>query len=1133
MKNYQYFGVIKSTVAGIILGVILVIIGAVLNYQSGFQGPWFHIFNFSPDFIVIVFSPVFFSIYFCFNAINRHQLLTFNEEIKESLTHEQFINTAADHQLKLLAKVMAQVDESIIISDGNGSVQWVNDGFIKTTGYTLEEIKGKDQTGILAGPLTDTVLAKRMTGQLVMGEAVVEELLCYHKNGGSFWLSISVKPICDDTGAIIQFITIQNNITSRKEKEIAIHALYQEVAAYKFSLDQSASVIIFNNKGKIIHVNSKFSEINELGEDELLGKDYRSYNISMRDKRIVKPIWDTLLNCKTWKGELINRGKNGKQYWADTTIVPLLDADGKAYRFLAIQQDISERKKLESQLLANKDKLQQAMQMARLGAWESDAAGKLTISDELRDLYNIPPGASVSVEDILKSIHPEDRQSLVEQVDVCRTHLKRMEVEYRYIINGREHYMVSNNNPRLNEAGEYIGLFGTVQDITEAKLQALALQKSEEEKAVVLNNTQTSICLHDLQGNILYTNPATEKMSGFTREEVIGMNLKLIISPDFQHEFDAYIHTINNNETASGTLQIFTKAGAKRVWLYQNTVYANKTGDAPYVIASLVDITESVKAQNEIEKQQQFIRQIIDNSPNVIFMLNDQREIVLANKIFSKFYPHNEKQVPFAESLSNGPDDIFLGDMDSIFEMEDGEMIRLEGSLKNPATDSLSWFSIINKCFKEKNGKKYILCFGMDITGRYQIETDLIAANEMVERSLKVKDQFISNMSHEIRTPLNAVIGFTDLLADTPLDKEQAEYVDIVKTASANLLALINNILDLSKIESSNLVLESLPVEIGKTITDVVKILEPKARNKGIQMRMLLDEQLPARVMGDQLRLTQVMFNLLGNAVKFTDTGTIDIACKCVQGPDKLKDYLAFSIKDSGIGVAQEKQSGIFERFTQANTDTQRLYGGTGLGLNITKSIVDLYGGTLTMESEPGKGTTFHFILPFKKYVETQNLTQAKPVEGATIVSVNTGRPIHILLAEDNSVNAMLATQVLTKKGFTLVHVVNGQLAVEAVQQQHFDLILMDIQMPVMNGVNASLAIRQLAGKMAQVPIIAMTAHSLNGEMQNCYNAGMNGYVSKPFKPDDLFTAIVEAVKKGGPGPQQEMDARKEYKQTA
>ena len=673
--------------------------------------------------------------------------------------------------------------------------------------------------------------------------------------------------------------------------------------------------------------------------------------------------------------------------------------------------------------------------------------------------------------------------------------------------------MISNNNPRLDEAGEYIGAFGTVQDITTAKLSALALKKSEEEKAVVLNNTQTIICLHDMNGVLLDINAAAEKMSGFSKKEVIGLNLKLIISPEYQAEFDEYIHTINNNETASGTMQIFTKSGSKRVWLYQNTVYANN-GNKPYVIASAIDITESVKAQNEIEKQQQFIRQIIDNSPNVIFMMNEQRQIVLANQTFAKYYPYIEKEMPFAESLSNGADDIFLGDMDSIFEMEDGEMIRLEGSLKNPETDTLSWFSIINKCFKEKNGKKYILGFGMDFTGRYQVETDLIAANELVERSLKVKDQFISNMSHEIRTPLNAVIGFTDLLADTLLNKEQAEYVDIVKTASANLLALINNILDLSKIESSNLALESLPIDISKIINDVVKILEPKAKTKGIKVGTSLDDKLPGKVMGDQLRLTQVMFNLLGNAVKFTDEGTIDIDCKVVKGSDKQKHYIAFSIKDTGIGVPADKQTDIFERFTQANTDTQRLYGGTGLGLNITKSIVDLYGGTLTMESEPGKGTTFHFILPFKKYIETQNLTEVKPFDGDRILSINASNPIHILLAEDNMINAMLATQVLTRKGFTLVHVVNGELAVEAVQQQHFDLVLMDIQMPVMNGVNASMAIRQLTGEVSRIPIIAMTAHSLHGEMQNCYNAGMNGYVAKPFKPDDLFNAIIEAVKK-------------------
>jgi CheY-like chemotaxis protein len=270
---------------------------------------------------------------------------------------------------------------------------------------------------------------------------------------------------------------------------------------------------------------------------------------------------------------------------------------------------------------------------------------------------------------------------------------------------------------------------------------------------------------------------------------------------------------------------------------------------------------------------------------------------------------------------------------------------------------------------------------------------------------------------------------------------------------------------------------------------------------------------VPDKVLGDQLRLTQILFNLLGNAVKFTDAGTIDIRCKLVKGSDKSKDYIAFSIKDTGIGVAEDKQTDIFERFTQANTDTQRLYGGTGLGLNITKSIVDLYGGTLTMESEPGKGTTFNFILPFKKCVDSPYLYELKAADGESILSINAGKPIHILLAEDNSINAMLATQVLTRKGFTIVHVLNGQLAVEAVQQEHFDLILMDIQMPVMTGIEATKAIRQLQGPVAQIPIIAMTAHSLHGEMQNCYNTGMNGYVAKPFKAVDLFNSIVEVIK--------------------
>ena len=794
MKSYHFFGVIKFTVTGFILGIVLIIVGLLLNYNNGFHGPWFHIFDYAPDFVIIAFSPLFLSLLFYLIGFRREQLEISTEQIKYSLSNEQKINSVADQQIKVLAKVVAQVNEAIIITDGNGKVEWVNDGFTKINGFTLEEVKGKELSNILYGSITDKELIKSISEKLIIGESVMEEIQTYNKRGNPIWLSISINPIFDDTGEIVNYISIQNNITNRKGKEISIEGLYKEVANYKFALDQSAIVIIFNIDGKIIHVNRKFCEISELAEEELLGNDYRAINLSMRNKSTVTPIWNTLLAGNTWKGELINRNKNGKSYWADTTVVPLMDPHGKPYQFLAIQHDITERKELEIQFIANKNKLQQAMQIARLGSWELDADGRFTISAELRQLYQFPLEGDISIDEVYINIHTDDVESIKEKIALGKSTLQREEVEYRYFIKEHLHYMILNNYPRQDADGNYIGAFGTVQDITVTKLSALALKKSEEEKSVILNNTQTIICLHDMNGIILDINATAEKMTGFNKSEIIGMSLKSIISPEYTTEFDEYIHTINNNETANGTFQIFTKAGTKLIWLYQNTVYVNE-GNQPYVIASAVDITESANAQNEVEIQQQFIRHIMDNSPNVIFLLNEKRQIMLANKTFVKYYPYNEKLTPFAKELSHGADDIFLGDVDCLFEMEEGQIVRLEGSLNNPATGTPSWFSIINKCFNEKNGKKYILCFGMDITGRYQVEADLIAANEMIEQSLKVKEQFISDMSNEIRTPLNAVIGFTDLLSGTNLNKKQEEYVGNVKTASGNLLALLNNIL--------------------------------------------------------------------------------------------------------------------------------------------------------------------------------------------------------------------------------------------------------------------------------------------------------------------------------------------------
>lgn len=997
MKNYSYKSVLKYTAAGLLLGVMLVLNAYLLNRQHGFKGPWFHIFDYSPDFIIIILSPFILGLLFCFIGIRWQQLVTFNKQIKNNLTHEQMMSSMVDKQLKLLGKVVAQINEAVIVADNTGCILWTNEGFSKITGYSLEDVIGRKPDNFLLGPLSQKSSLNNIRLNLFKGEAIVEEMVHYRKDGSPYWALISVKPICNDAGELTNYIAIETDITSRKEKEIAL------------------------------------------------------------------------------------------------------------------ENEIAERKELEIQLLANKNKLEQAIEIAQVGAWEFNSVNNsLYLSKELRTIYHMSLTDEIGMEELFKNIHADDMNFIwksIEQAAKGDTH----EIEYRYFLDGETRHMMSNIAPRIDEQGNLAGYVGTVKDITHRKLFELALRKSEEEKAAVLDNAQAVICRHDLEGVILDVNIAAEKLTGYSKKELIGSNLLKLISPDFHPYFDMYLSELTGKKNAEGSFQIIRKDGIRRVWLYQNTLYDNKAGD-PYIIASAIDITESVKAQNEIEKQQQFISQIIENSPNIIFVMNEQHQVVLHNKTFSQYYLCGEKNSLAVIDLSQGENDIFLGDFEAMLDLEDGEMIRLEGSM--PGTDctgnSLSWFNVIKKCFKDKKGKKYILGIGMDITGRYQIETDLIAANEMVERSLKVKDQFISNMSHEIRTPLNAVIGFTDLLAETTLKKEQGEYVDIIKSASQNLLALINNILDLSKIESGNLALECMPIDVKQIVTDAVKILEPKTKSKGIQLKSIINVNIPARVMGDQLRLSQILFNLMGNAIKFTDVGYVEITCKMVNGPDDTKQYVSFSVRDTGIGVPMEKQDAIFERFTQANTDTERLYGGTGLGLNIAKGIVDMHGGSLKMDSTPSKGTVFHFILPFKKYegaaTDTTVNTSIKKL------SLPADTHIHVLLAEDNAINAMLAKQVLENGGFSVTHVLNGALALEAVQQKHYDVVLMDIQMPVMNGVAATESIRALNGPVSKIPIVAMTAHSLYGEMQNCYNAGMTGYVSKPFKPENLFAAIIESI---------------------
>ncbi|RYJ45008.1 ATP-binding protein [Flavobacterium beibuense] len=418
------------------------------------------------------------------------------------------------------------------------------------------------------------------------------------------------------------------------------------------------------------------------------------------------------------------------------------------------------------------------------------------------------------------------------------------------------------------------------------------------------------------------------------------------------------------------------------------------------------------------------------------------------------------------------------------------------------------WVEVVVVPFLDSKGIPFkFVEIANDITDRKAVEAELIKAKEIAEKAIFVKDSFMANMSHEIRTPMNAIIGFTDLLARTELNEKQKEFVTNVQTAGDNLLLIINDILDLSKIESGKLVIEKSQFNLKHTLKHVYDLLKVKASQNGVEFNLFLDANMPETVLGDKGRINQVLMNLAGNALKFTEEGEVTISVKKIDDTDG-NCRLKFSIKDTGIGIPEDKLNTIFERFTQAEESTTRRFGGTGLGLNIVKQLVELMDGELGVKSTLGKGSEFYFILDFDKTCESgtieEKVEEKQPAESLGSLS--------IMLCEDNILNQHLAKNIIKGFGFDIDIANNGQEGIDLLAKNNYDLILMDLQMPVKDGYQTTVFIREELKN--NVPIIAITAHSLIGEQQKCFDLGMNAYVSKPFKQHELLEKIYEVMEK-------------------
>ena len=628
-----------------------------------------------------------------------------------------------------------------------------------------------------------------------------------------------------------------------------------------------------------------------------------------------------------------------------------------------------------------------------------------------------------------------------------------------------------------------------------------------------------------LDGSWLRVNRSLCDIVGYTEEELFQRTFKDITHPDDLERDLSHVRDLIEGRSRHYQMEkrYFHKDG-RVVWIRLNaSLVRNAAGDPLYFISQIEDVTARKYAEKELRNLQQFQETMLKGISHGIHGIDCLGDIVFENPASSRMLgwgetdlvgmpahltmhhhrsdgtPYPVSECPIHATLVDGR---YRHVNDEVFWRKDGTSFPVEYS--------------VAPILGENGGVTGAVVVFADITARKKAEDELRAAKEAAEAATRIKSEFLANMSHEIRTPMNGVVGMTGLLLDTALDPEQRMFAETIRSSADSLLTIINDILDFSIIEAGKVTFEDIAFDLRGTVESTLAMLAGPALAKGIGLTGHVDSDVAAVLRGDPGRLRQVITNLVGNAIKFTDSGNVALRVS-TESAAAGGVVLRFEITDTGIGIPREVQDRLFQAFVQADGSTRRKFGGTGLGLAICRQLVGQMDGRIGVESTPGEGSTFWFTARFAAQPGTgrASIPAESPVteNGAPQSQATSPEKLRILIAEDNVVNQRVAIGQLHKLGYTADIVSNGLEAIGALDRIPYDIILMDCQMPEMDGFQATKKIRESEGDARRVWIIAMTANTMSGDRDACLAAGMDDYVGKPTRSGELAAALLRAGK--------------------